>query len=127
MSTKPRREENADPTPDPCREALARHLRPEMFQALADPTRVALVCRLATAPEPVTVTEASTCCGVHLSGVSRHLAQLRDAGLVEAHRDGRHVLYRLDCRGLAHTLRDVASALDDCRAACCAAPTEGSR
>ena len=54
--------------PQACADALSRHLDPELFKALGDPTRLALLARLAGAAEPVTVTNASDCCGVHLSG-----------------------------------------------------------
>lgn len=64
-------------TPEPCRAALAENLRPELFRALCDPNRIAVISRLATAAGPLTVTEISSCCGVHISGVSRHLATLR--------------------------------------------------
>jgi ArsR family transcriptional regulator len=63
------------------------------FKALADPTRVAIVNRLA----------ASECCVCDLTGafelsqptVSHHLRILRDAGLVEAERRGTWAYYRL--------------------------------
>jgi ArsR family transcriptional regulator len=63
------------------------------FKALADPTRVAIVNRLAT----------SECCVCDLTGafelaqptVSHHLRLLRDAGLVEAERRGTWAYYRL--------------------------------
>ena len=42
--------------------------------------RLALLGRLAMAREPLTVTEVADCCGVHLSGVSRHLKMLHGAG-----------------------------------------------
>ena len=106
--------------PEACRRALKTHLKPELFRALSDPNRLTLVARLAAASEPLTVTEAADCCGVHLSGVSRHLAMLRDAGVVEAHRLGREVRYELDCEGLAAALRGAADALESCRAECCA-------
>ncbi len=105
--------------PRPCAEALRPHLKPEVFRALADPTRLTLVARLAVAPGPLTVTEVADCCGVHLSGVSRHLAALRDAGVVEAERSGREVRYRLDCRAVAAALRGLADALEECRSYCC--------
>ncbi|MHC4938494.1 MAG: ArsR/SmtB family transcription factor [Planctomycetota bacterium] len=81
-----------------------------VFRALGDETRLALIARLACAAEPMTVTEAADCCGVHLSGVSRHLAALRDAGLVIARKDGREVRYTLD-RDAFHA---VAAALEGC-------------
>lgn len=108
----------SDPAAQPCCGDLRSLLRPELFKALGDPVRVAVVCRLAMAMEPQTVTDMADCCGVHLSGVSRHLATLRDAGVVEAERVGREVRYRLDCGRLAQTLRQLAGALDACHAAC---------
>ncbi|MHC4957554.1 MAG: ArsR/SmtB family transcription factor [Planctomycetota bacterium] len=87
-------------------------LRPEVFRALADPTRLTVVARLASASDPVTVTEAADCCGVHLSGVSRHLAALHRAGLVRLQRDGREARYELDREALTSLLRGLADALE---------------
>ena len=95
-------------------------LDPEVFRALGDPVRLTLVARLANSARPQTVTEVSSCCGVHLSGVSRHLKILRDAGVVTAQKDGREVRYTLEGGALAATLRAIADALDECKAACCA-------
>ena len=111
---------------DECRAALTEHLRPELFRALCDSNRLTLVARLAAATRPLTVTEAATCCGVHLSGVSRHLSMLRDAGVLKATRQGREVRYELDCGALAGALREMADALETCRDVCCA-PTEENR
>ena len=105
--------------PEECRSALEDHLRPELFRALCDPNRLALVARLAVASGPMTVTETADCCGVHLSGVSRHLTMLREAGVVRAEKQGREVRYELDCDALAAALRGAAEALESCRAACC--------
>ena len=63
------------------------------FKALADPTRVAIVNRLAV----------GECCVCDLNGVfdlsqptiSHHLKVLRDAGLVESSRRGTWAYYRL--------------------------------
>jgi len=101
------------------KQALRPHLRPDVFRALADPTRLTLVARLASAPGPLMVTEVADCCGVHLSGVSRHLAVLRGAGIVEAERHGRQVRYRLDCREVVTALRGLADALESCCSECC--------
>lgn len=113
--------------PDACTDALTPYLRPEMFRALGDTTRLALLARLAATPGAQTVTELSSCCGVHLSGVSRHLKILHDAGLLDAERQGREVLYRLDCGALAQALRGMADALEACQASCCRAPTGDRR
>jgi ArsR family transcriptional regulator len=112
--------------PDDCRRELAEHLRVDLFRALCDPNRLTLVTRLATATEPLTVTEAGTCCGVHISGVSRHLAMLRDAGVIKATKQGREVRYELDCGALASAMRELADTLENCRAVCCAQTEEKS-
>ena len=116
---------NDRPTPnticDPlevCCDELSQQLRPELFKALADPVRIAVVCRLAVATEALTVSDVADCCGVHLSGVSRHLKTLHDADIVQRERVGREAHYRLDCARLAQTLRAAAQALDACHAAC---------
>jgi DNA-binding transcriptional ArsR family regulator len=93
---------------------LETYLRPDFFRALADPTRLAVLARLACAKGPLTVTEVAGCCGVHLSGVSRHLAALHAAGIVRVERAGREALYRLDAKALADTLRGFADALEEC-------------
>jgi ArsR family transcriptional regulator, arsenate/arsenite/antimonite-responsive transcriptional repressor len=111
---------NETTTSPACCSALDGRLDPEVFRALGDAVRVALVTRLAGVMGSLTVTEISSCCGVHLSGVSRHLKVLRDAGVVAAKREGREVRYTLDCGALAQHLRAIAAALDECKAACAA-------
>ncbi len=111
-------------TTTPCRAPTAAFdfeeiLDPAIFRALGDTTRLSVLGRLAMTRGPLTVTEVASCCGVHLSGVSRHLKTLHDAGLVAAERQGREVRYRLRCDALSGALREVADALDRCAAACC--------
>ena len=91
---------------------------PELFQALSDPTRLQVVTRLAGSPRALTVTEITDCCGVHISGVSRHLAKLRHAGLVSARKSGREVRYTLNVGDLAAALRRVADSLERCCDGC---------
>ncbi|MFT4540499.1 MAG: DNA-binding transcriptional ArsR family regulator [Planctomycetota bacterium] len=50
-----------------------------LFKSLSDPVRLQIVARLLCARHPQTVTEVTSCCGVHLSGVSRHLQALKGA------------------------------------------------
>lgn len=88
-------------------------LDPAVFRALGDPNRVALIARLSRNARPTTVTEAADCCPVDLSVVSRHLAVLRQAGVVRAEKQGREVRYTMS-RNLAATLRALADALDTC-------------
>ena len=102
--------------PNVCQDALEEQLDPEFFRAFCDPARIALVAHLAASCRPMTVTEASTCCGIHISGVSRHLAVLRRAGVLNAHKNGREVYYELDTASLAGNLRSIADALETCTA-----------
>jgi DNA-binding transcriptional ArsR family regulator len=64
----------------------------DVFAALADPTRRAVVELLGAGERSVGALAAGT--GVTRSAVSQHLAVLRRAGLVEDRRSGRNVLYR---------------------------------
>jgi ArsR family transcriptional regulator len=82
------------------RDALA-----AQFKALADPTRVAIVNRLAAADE-VCVCDFVAALDLAQPTVSHHLKVLRHAGLVESSRRGTWAYYRLvpDAVG---TLRDA--------------------
>lgn len=64
------------------------------FKALADPTRVAIVNRLAAADE-VCVCDFVASLELAQPTVSHHLKVLRDAGLVESSRRGTWAFYRL--------------------------------
>ena len=66
--------------------------------ALGDPTRQAIVRRLATGPQPVG--ELAEHLPVSRPAVSQHLKVLKEAGLVHDERDGTRRLYRLDPKGL---------------------------
>ena len=112
--------------PKACVSALQTALAPALFRALGDESRMWVLARLAGSNRPMTVTEVAEGSTVHLSGVSRHLAQLRDEGIAISERDGREVRYRMDSKALAGALRALADALDDCCSAggCCGLPAE---
>lgn len=101
---------------DPCC-ALDQLLEPRLFRALSDGNRLTLLSRLAVSPRPLTVSELNSCCPIDVSVVSRHLATLREAGVVQAEKRGREVHYTVCCGPLAEILRRLAQALDDCAAA----------
>jgi DNA-binding transcriptional ArsR family regulator len=84
------------------------------FRALADPNRIALLGRLATCCGSQTVSEVADCCPTDLSVVSRHLATLKQAGIVEAEKRGREVHYRVRYEEIARALRAMADAIDRC-------------
>jgi DNA-binding transcriptional ArsR family regulator len=96
-----------------CCPGLEGLIDPVLFRALSDPNRVALLVRLGQSGRPTTVTEAAGCCPVDLSVVSRHLAMLREAGVVRAAKRGREVHYTVS-PSLAPSLRALADALDAC-------------
>ena len=75
-----------------------------LFRMLADPTRRRMLDHLAERG-PLTVTElAAAFPDLVTSGISKHLMALRAAGLVQAQRQGRHQLYRLDADALNRAL-----------------------
>ena len=88
----------------------------DLFRALCDPNRIALVAWLARQRGAKTVSEIvdSGVCPVDFSVISRHLHVLRDAGVVTAERSGREVRYELGAAALAKTLRQIADVLDNC-------------
>lgn len=64
-----------------------------LLKGFADPTRLRILCLLRDGE--VCVHDIVTVSGISQSGVSHQLRVLRDARLVAARRDGRHVYYRL--------------------------------
>ena len=99
---------------DCCCDGLEQCLPADFFRALGDPNRVALVARLAVYARPATVSEIACCLPINLSVVSRHLAQLRDAGILESEKQGKEVRYTLRYDALARRMRDIAAAIDAC-------------
>lgn len=87
---------------------------PRLFRALCDPNRIALLGRLAECRRPCGVTELSGCCEVDLSVVSRHLATLRDAGVLASTRRGKEIYYEVRAPELVQTLRAIADAIEGC-------------
>lgn len=68
-------------------------LRAEMFKALAHPTRLLMLEKLRE--EPWCVCELAAELGIEKSVASKHLAQLRNVGLIEDEKRGTVVEYRL--------------------------------
>jgi ArsR family transcriptional regulator len=87
-----------------------------LFKALSDPTRLRLLASLAKCGRMCSVSEVAECCSVDFSVVSRHLAMLADAGILDSHKQGRTVLYQVRYGHLGKTFRALARAFNDC---CC--------
>ncbi|MGH3168384.1 MAG: ArsR/SmtB family transcription factor, partial [Trebonia sp.] len=86
-----------------------------VFVALADPSRRMVIGVLA-ARGNVTATAVAGDLAITRQAVTKHLATLSDAGLVDAHRAGREVRYQLrpaPLRLAARWLDTAAGAWDD--------------
>ena len=68
-------------------------LQAEILRTLASPRRIEILHSLATGP--IEVGRLAKSLGASQPNVSRHLAVLRGAGIVDAERAGRQVRYRL--------------------------------
>jgi ArsR family transcriptional regulator, zinc-responsive transcriptional repressor len=77
----------------------------DIFKALANPLRVGIVRELATGDRAVH--QLVDALDVSQPRVSEHLAILRGARLVEAHRSGRTVTYHLVDEHVAHIVNDA--------------------
>ena len=87
-------------------------LRPELFKALADPTRLRLLTCLIKCGRACSVSELAACCSVDFSVVARHLALLARAELVAGEKRGRVVWYTPLTAELGRQLRAMAEELD---------------
>lgn len=86
----------------------------EVFQALADGTRIRIARLLAQTGEEACLCELVDCLLEPQSNVSRHLKVMRQAGLLSAVKDGRWVYHRL-VRDMHHLERlyEMLKALPD--------------
>lgn len=90
-------------------------LDPELLKVLAEPTRARLLSCLLKCGRPCSVTEIAECCSIDFSVVSRHLATMARAGILDADKQGRTVWYAADGDALAEHFRDLADAIDELR------------
>ena len=82
------------------------------FKALCEPSRLAIVRLLLDSRNAMTVGEIASCCPLDVSVISRHLAMLRDAGILASTRRGKEVLYELKATDVAELLRGLAAAFE---------------
>ncbi len=71
------------------------HAEAELFKAVADPARVAIVATLARAEHEVCVCDFTAGLELNQSTISHHLKLLKDAGLVTSERRGTWGYYSL--------------------------------
>ena len=94
-----------------------------LFRGLADPAR--LSCLLTVRTRPCTVNEVVAVTGLSQPNVSKHLACLRDCGLVLASRSGRYVSYQLANQRVEALLQQAERLLVDVGASVAACPNYG--
>ncbi len=68
-------------------------LQADVLKTLASPRRLEIIHRLAEGPRDVS--RLADELGISQPNASQHLAVMRQAGIVEAERNGREVIYRL--------------------------------
>ena len=82
--------------------------RAKVLKALAHPARLKLVDVLSEHDE-VCVCDLTDSIGSDMSTVSRHLAQLKNAGIVESEKHGQMVFYRLRVKCLTSLFACIES------------------
>ena len=97
-----------------CCSGLSELLSPQLFKALSDPKRLELLVRVAEGGGPNTVTGVAKGSGIDMSVVSRHLAILREAGVIKCEKRGKEVLCTLQADVIVRILRQLADALESC-------------
>ena len=93
------------------RQRLGELLQPRFFNALSDPSRIAILERLAECGSPRTAKQIEAWFPVHYSVVCHHLKALRDAGILESRKHGREVFYCVLRQEIAEKLRGIADAI----------------
>jgi DNA-binding transcriptional ArsR family regulator len=97
-----------------CCSELDKLLSPMFFKALCESNRLKIVSMLSDCKTPLTVGQIAEKLPVDSSVVSRHLAILRDAGIVLARKRGKEVHYFMDTGKLIGSLRAIADAFEAC-------------
>jgi ArsR family transcriptional regulator, nickel/cobalt-responsive transcriptional repressor len=94
----------------------------ETMQALATPSRVRILSRLAA--RPCSVGELADEIGMGQSAVSQQLRVLRHLGLVVGERDGRQVIYALHDDHVRALLAEAVSHSEHLRLGLASSPTQ---
>ena len=87
---------------------------PRFLKAISDPTRLRIFAHLAEIKEPQTVSDVARNFPIDVSVVSRHLAILRDEGILLADKQGKEVYYSVCYEFLSSIFRSFARAIESC-------------
>jgi DNA-binding transcriptional ArsR family regulator len=105
---------NPQPDTAECCRRLDELMAPEFFKALGDSRRLTILMLLATGGSSWTVSQVADELPIDVSVVSRHLTQLRHAGILEAERRGKEVRYTVRYDAIVQLLRQLADAIEQC-------------
>jgi len=86
--------------------------RAELMKALADPTRLRMMASLTRASAPICICDFTAGLGLTQPTISHHMARLKQAGLVESHKKGIWIYYRLSDR-ISDETRNLLTGLLD--------------
>ena len=89
-------------------------LLPRFFKALGDPTRMSILQKLAEHGQACSVNEIGKSCSVGISAVSRHLAVLREAGILTCQRRGKEVYYQVRTGDIMGMMQGFADSMGKC-------------
>ena len=87
---------------------------PRFLKAFSDSTRLRILAHLVEAKEPQMVSEIAKNFPIDVSVVSRHLAILRDEGILLAEKQGKEVYYLVRYEFLSSIFRGFARAIESC-------------
>jgi len=76
-------------------------------KALADPTRMEILERIAASEEEMGCSMLINECPVSQPTISHHLKELANAGLIKARREAKYFFYRLDRKVWAEYLEEM--------------------
>lgn len=96
-----------------------------LFRGLADTAR--LSCLLAVRERECTVSEVVAATRLSQPNVSKHLACLRDCGLMQSRRSGKYVYYALSDAGVEQVLQSAEALLLQIGSAIGACPNYGAK
>ncbi|MHA1442897.1 MAG: ArsR/SmtB family transcription factor [Candidatus Heimdallarchaeota archaeon] len=87
---------------------------PRFLKAFSDSTRLRILAHLVEAREPQIVSEVAKNFPIDVSVVSRHLAILRNEGILLAEKQGKEVYYSVRYEFLSSIFRGFANAIESC-------------
>lgn len=87
---------------------------PRFLKAVSDSTRLRILAYLIETKDPQMVSEIAKNFPIDVSVVSRHLAILRNEGILLAEKQGKEVYYSVRYEFLSSIFRGFASAIESC-------------